>query len=289
MLRTLGTLSVTLLFLVGCGREEASRTLALDLGVASERVRFVTARGALDLQADAREGIGGEVVVKADGLFDLDNLRSLARRATVSSILDDDGWQVVTVLLPDASGASKIGANLSAVVPNGLTVGARTSQDTLTVQGLAIADIHNTNGPIRLTRTSGSAVIENSNNSIRIREHRGEIDVRTTNGGIELTQVRGSIKAQTTNADIVVDADPLAGDSIVLQTSAGDVSLRLPDGLEVSLVAHAPEGRVNVEGLEIQRTLDTSERIEGGAGEAEVTVRIYAYRGNVSVRGVRRD
>ena len=104
----------------------------------------------------------------------------------------------------------------------------------------------------------------------------------TANGGIELRDTDGSARARTERGNIVASfVGPPEGS---LETSRGNVHVRLGDDSGALLEAISRDGEVALAGLELDGIEEPARRI-GRIGAGGPTLRVYTARGNVRVSG----
>lgn len=123
--------------------------------------------------------------------------------------------------------------------------------------------------------------IELANGSISISAADGPIDVEIQNGMIQIGGTSRSVRAHAANGDIEVGVRMVQPDgSINLETSNGNVTLRMPGSSSVRVDARTSVGSVNVDGLDFaNRRLDR--QVAGasftgslGGGNARVDIRV---------------
>jgi len=132
-----------------------------------------------------------------------------------------------------------------------------------------VAELHSSNGGVRLVGTRGRANLETTNGGVSIEKVEGEIRMRSTNGGLTVVDASGSLDGLTTNGGIGVELSEVDGD-ISLRTTNGGVTLRVPQEIRASLDVATSNGGIHtdldVEGGEKTRR-SLSGDVNGGGGK----------------------
>lgn len=113
----------------------------------------------------------------------------------------------------------------------GLVQGAQAT----TVSGFLVAD--GTQGLLTARTVSGDVVV---------RGHTGDLRAETVSGAVTATGAFTQVSATTVSGAVALDAARAAG--VTLQTVSGDATVRLPDGLGLTVAARSLSGRVVVDG-----------------------------------------
>lgn len=203
----------------------------------------------------------------------------------------------------DWRGWISLGSNdsnkISIEVPRGYNVDLRTSAGDLSVSQLTgeasvktsdgdihVADIvgpvhlQTSSGDIELANIKGSVVAISSSGDLLMRDLQGQIDVKTSDGDINAHRIDGRIAARTSSGDVNVQ---LLGSNrgVTLDTSSGNIDLRVPKDISALLDASSDSGSVRAE-LAITTTTVSERRLQGtinGGGD-----RIHARTSDGDVR-----
>ena len=118
-------------------------------------------------------------------------------------------------------------------------------------------DLDTSGGEIQAQEIFGEVRVRTSGGSIKLSEIRGEVDARTSGGSIEVDGVAGGVNARTSGGSIAVRfvAD-VAGR---IETSGGNIQIRVPGRTNIDLDAVASGG-----GIEIERELRPQGRRKNG-------------------------
>ena len=129
------------------------------------------------------------------------------------------------------------------------------------------------------------------NGGVRINGLQGEVHAKTTNGGVKGSGLRAHIlDASSVNGGIEIEfASPLAADaSVEIETVNGGVELALPSESKAAITARAVNGGVRVDGLDIAKQEQSSEReskrrLEGTLNGGGAKVNISTTNGGVRI------
>ena len=129
------------------------------------------------------------------------------------------------------------------------------------------------------------------NGGVRINGLQGEVHAKTTNGGVKGSGLRAHIlDASSVNGGIEIEfASPLAaGASVEIETVNGGIELALPSASKAAITARAVNGGVRVDGLDIAKQEQSSEReskrrLEGTLNGGGAKVNISTTNGGVRI------
>ena len=150
------------------------------------------------------------------------------------------------------------------------------------------AEAHN--GPISVTKVSGTVQVTSRNGPISIKQSTGNITANAENGPISLSETSGKIKATAQNGPVTVrlNNSEWRGEGLEASTRNGPITLRVPanyrSGVEVVSDGRSPFscGVCKPE----NRTWDASgaKSVHLGDANAPVLVRLSSVNGPVSIR-----
>jgi Putative adhesin len=137
----------------------------------------------------------------------------------------------------------------------------------------AALTVENTNGLIKLVGTRGRAVVHSVEGGLALDRTAGRV-MASINGGITVTRASGTVNVETINGGIEVELAQLAEESYLsLSTVNGEIELRLPRNIRVSLDATTSNGAVQsdfkVQGKAVSRQSLRGD-INGGGGRLQV-------------------
>jgi DUF4097 and DUF4098 domain-containing protein YvlB len=135
------------------------------------------------------------------------------------------------------------------------------------------ADVTTGSGEVRLRELGVSAAIKNSNGDTWVGVAGGDLRVKAANGDIAVDVAHASVVAKSANGDVRLDE--AVRDSVVLETSLGDLEVGVREGTAAWLDVRATAGRVH-------NALEAAEAPEPSAETVEVRARTGA--GDVVIR-----
>jgi hypothetical protein len=104
------------------------------------------------------------------------------------------------------------------------------------------ADIAAGSGEMRVDELDASAVLKNSNGDTWVGTARGDLRVNAANGKIAIDTAHASVVAKSANG--AVRLGEAVRDSVVLETSIGDLEVGIPEGTAAWLDVSATAGKV---------------------------------------------
>ncbi len=186
-------------------------------------------------------------------------------RVTVVDTLEWDNW---TVRVDVSATNQPLGASLTASAPGRVPLTISTSNGKVTVAGYNEGvRVNTSNGEVNLTGTGGDAAVFTSNAPVRVQVHSGGLTVKTSNGAID--------------ADI---AFLPAVKEVELETSNGDVTLRLPPDVSATITASTDNGTVVVSGLSVEYEEQSQRYIRGRIGSGAAPVKIGTSNGDIVIQ-----
>jgi DUF4097 and DUF4098 domain-containing protein YvlB len=73
-------------------------------------------------------------------------------------------------------------------------------------RGVQLADIHSTNGSLRINEVDGAANLHTTNGSVRVVKARGKLEIQTSNGSVDMQEVEGEAQVTTSNGSVRASA-----------------------------------------------------------------------------------
>jgi len=135
------------------------------------------------------------------------------------------------------------------------------------------AEVTTGSGDVRVRELDASAVIKNSNGDTWVGVAGGDLRIKAANGSIAVDLARATLGAKSANGDVRVGE--AVRDSVVLETSLGDVEVGIREGTAAWLDVRAAAGKV-------LNSLESAEAPESSAEAVQVRARTTA--GNVVIR-----
>lgn len=175
------------------------------------------------------------------------------RRASTRNALEELSVEVspgepfaVVGSLGDASSLASPAIELEVGVPDGMEVGA----------------VETRNGAVTVTGVAGDVSATTRNGAVRVTDVDGFVRGESNNGNVELRETAGLAGANTANGSIDVELRAMR-DDVTCRTRNGNVTIAVADDLSADLDLHTSNGRVHVEDLPYQATVERATRVEG--------------------------
>ncbi len=166
-------------------------------------------------------------------------------------------------------------------------------------------DIRTGGGDVKVNRLEGETNLETSGGDVKVSELKGNLTARTSGGDMELRDLTGDISIKTSGGDIIlenvhgrVEARTSGGDVTAslargnakggeIETSGGDIELRLDPAINLSLDASTSSGEVtsNLPHLSVTGEISSS-RLHGTLGSGGETLRVHTNGGSVRISGL---
>jgi DUF4097 and DUF4098 domain-containing protein YvlB len=145
-----------------------------------------------------------------------------------------------------------------------------------------------------LEAPNGNVSISRAQGDVSARSTKGDITVDGTEGGLSAATLDGTIQVRdpmhmvaltTQTGDITTDVPAVVDDALV-ESSAGDLLLRLSEGLSVTLSAHTNTGEFTVpkqaRRFRVHRRTETQLRADVERGTSRLTAR--TDDGDITIR-----
>lgn len=305
-------LSVTLLFLAclaaaGCqGAFHAARDIAIDVSWADyDSVIVRTANGRIDLAVGPAGPARVTGTRTATGVTPADAEAALEDFDVVAEPAAGAPRTLVVELRPQALPGRSIGASLAIRVPQACKAQVHASNGSIRIDGMrgplearssngAIelrnctgdARLYTSNGRVDAAAVSGALEAVTSNGSCVARDVGGDARIEASNGNVELTAARGSVEIKTSNGSITLDAVPPAAGRVIVRTSNGSIDACLPASLNADLLLHASNGRLDTQFGDVPMKLRRIERshLEAVMNAGGGLVEARTSNGNISLR-----
>jgi hypothetical protein len=135
------------------------------------------------------------------------------------------------------------------------------------------ADISSGSGEVRVRELDSGAIIKNANGSTWVGQAGGDLRVSAANGSIAIDAAQASVVAKSANGDVRLGE--AVRNSVVLETSIGDLEVGIPEGTAAWLDVRSQVGKVH-------NGLDAAPA--PGAAAEKVEVRARTTAGDVVIR-----
>jgi DUF4097 and DUF4098 domain-containing protein YvlB len=211
--------------------------------------------------------------------------------------------------------ASRIGGELRVTAQHsdvsietaGASVSVSNSHGSIFVRGVRGAlTIEATNAPIQARDVSGDVQIADRDETVTLVGVRGSVRVRSPMSQVTVEEVDGAVEIENSHDDVTVAAfgstlsvrsthaevkvsTARLGGNVSLQTTYGDVELRLPRGASLRFEGRARDGelRSNVPGLEILEDRRGTERAwSGSLGSSTHAITVETSYGDILLEPV---
>lgn len=247
---------------------------------------------------------------------DQDQVTVTARIAAWGSTTQEAAQTLEAVLLtlePNGEGAivldatveqdmrSKVRIEYDVRLPASLDVRAHTASGDLWIEGVAgrhevstasgdinIADardaltLSSKSGDVVLGATEGSITVSTLSGDIAVTGFSGELQATTKSGDIHAADASGQFTLKTLSGDVDLDVRELSG-PVVVSAVSGDVSVRLPSDVGISLRAKSVTGDVACR-LPLEHIAKKTEHaVSGTVGAGGVEVEITAVSGDIAL------
>lgn len=109
----------------------------------------------------------------------------------------------------------------------------------------------------------------------------GRVVAATTNGGVRARDIAGPFEGTTTNGGVDVDLLRVAEGGVKLESTNGGIKVRLPADARASISASISNGGIEADGLNLETTESSRNRLEGKMNGGGPSIRIEGTNGGV--------
>lgn len=148
--------------------------------------------------------------------------------------------------------------------------------------------IDNRDETVTLVGVRGSARVKSPLSQVTVEEIEGPLEIENSHDDVRVSAFGSSLTVRSTHAEVSVSTARLAG-NVTLQTTYGDVELRVPPGASLRFEGRAEDGELhsNVAGLEIVEDRRGAERAWRGAlGSSTHAVSVETSYGDIHLEPV---
>ena len=181
--------------------------------------------------------------------------------------------------------------------------GASVSLELYVPEAMAVDQLRTADGAVTARRVPDGATLRTRDGSIRITDARGDVTAETSDGDISVDGTDGTLSAVTEDGSIRVRGParvdeistrdgnvttdvPAVADDAEIESSDGNVLLRIGGTLDAVLTAGTADGEIRVgdvaPGLRIRRRTDS--HLEAIVGDGSAPLRAHTNDGNVMLR-----
>ncbi|MDZ7772375.1 MAG: DUF4097 family beta strand repeat-containing protein [Balneolaceae bacterium] len=244
------------------------------------------------------ENGGGELTLKATG--DIPGAQVLAEQLTVERSEGSEGNAIRVTGAEGSDLRNRINLNATLTVPRSLALQAITRGGHINASNLEGNHSFETSaGHVNLSAVSGSTVVRSSGGHIIGELLSGEADLKTTGGHIRVSDFDGSLVAQTggghidmqslsgqvearTSGGNINASMASAGGPLSFTTSAGNLTLVLPSGVQADIQADGSQVTL-AEGFAFDGT-QTNGSLDGTLNGGGIPITLRCSFGNIVIR-----
>ncbi len=251
------------------------------------------------IEKDLKLEPGGRLVVDAGASDVFVTGRSASGAHVVVTSNQDDLEELFTLNFSEEAGAVRVEMRKRALQPWPKHLQVRMEVEVPTRTNL---DIRTGGGDVKVSHLEGETNLETSGGDVKASELKGNLNARTSGGDMELRDLTGDISVKTSGGDITlenvhgrVEAHTSGGDVTAslargnakggeIETSGGDIELRLDPAINLSLDASTSSGEVTSNLPHLSVTGETSSsRLHGTLGSGGETLRVHTNGGSVRI------
>jgi DUF4097 and DUF4098 domain-containing protein YvlB len=277
MSRKMGRALCCLVFLLAAGSRAYSQSrvekdLKLDPGG-----RLVVEASASDVFVTGRSGSGAHVIVTSN-------------RADLEDLLTfrfDEGPGEVRIEVRKRSALrwpKSLQVRMEVQVPTKTKVEIRTGGGDVKVSHLeGDTDLETSGGDVGVTGLAGNLTARTSGGDIELRDLSGDVNVKTSGGDISLENAHGRVEARTSGGDVTVALARGNAKGGEIETSGGDIKVRVDPAVSLTLDASTLSGEV-ISDLPLKVTGEISQsRLHATLGSGGETLRVHTNGGSVRI------
>ncbi|WP_448059602.1 DUF4097 family beta strand repeat-containing protein [Cellulomonas hominis] len=164
-----------------------------------------------------------------------------------------------------------IAAKVATVSAEGLLSGVTEDASVSTVSGSLVTD--GTRGLLGVNVVSGE---------VAVRDHAGDLRLKSVSGDVTASGRLSRVSASTVSGRVTLDSTA-GSSSFTVQSVSGDVTVRLPEGLGLSVDARSVSGRVVVDGEERGSRSPGQVTVDMRSADATCFVSVKTVSGHLTV------
>jgi DUF4097 and DUF4098 domain-containing protein YvlB len=177
--------------------------------------------------------------------------------------------------------------------PAALDLEARTADGSLKVSGVqGTVELHTSDGAVDIEDVGGAVRLTASDGSIKIHNVTGTLESRSSDGRASVEGKFTALQVHTSdgNLDVTVDDGSQLSTASHIESSDGQVSVRLPRAMAVDLDVHTSDGQINcalpltMEGYNSANS--SGHNLRGHLNGGGVPLTIHTSDGNVKIESL---
>jgi len=251
------------------------------------------------IEKDLKLEPGGRLVVDAGASDVFVTGRSASGAHVVVTSNQDDLEQLFTLNFSEESGGVRLEMHkhslqlwpkhlqvrMEVEVPTRTNLEIRTGGGDVKVNHLeGETNLETSGGDVKASELKGSLNARTSGGDMELRNLTGDITVKTNGGDITLENVHGRVEAHTSGGDVTASLARGNAKGGEIETSGGDIELRLDPAINLSLDASTSSGEVTSNLPHLSVTGETtSSRLHGTLGSGGETLRVHTNGGSVRI------
>lgn len=166
---------------------------------------------------------------------------------------------------------------------------------------VSLAAVEASDGDVSVSRVSGDVTLDGTDGKIVARDVDGSLAIELVDGDVTVRDAGGTVDATVIDGDLhVEDAEDLGSlevtdgtvtadlstihDDASIETTDGDIVVRLAPDLDVQIEASTIDGAVTGESVIDDVDLATESAMEGRLGDGTATLSLHATDGNIRLR-----
>ena len=149
---------------------------------------------------------------------------------------------------------------------------------------LAVRRVDTNTGAIDVTDVRGDLTALTETGDVRVADVAGTVSAATDTGALEVTDPRSIKRLETDSGDVTASLTGIDGDATI-ETATGDVELRLPDRLDLTLAITTETGEITVSDVGDLPEMAGDSLIEAVVGNGTHRLEVQTETGAVTVTG----
>jgi DUF4097 and DUF4098 domain-containing protein YvlB len=171
-------------------------------------------------------------------------------------------------------------------MPTGGDVTAKNVDGPLDIDGVeGNLELATVDGGLKATRCAGRIQAESVDGEVRLYQVKGDVSAHTVDGDLAIDGTLEALAAKSTDGSIEVRAQP--GSQVSrewsIQTTDGDITLGVPEGLAADVEINTSDGRIKVDHPLTVGGSISERRLEGKLYGGGRLLRLRSSDGNVSI------
>jgi len=230
------------------------------------RIVVETFNGRVEARAGAEGTVSVEGTKRGSGATQSEAEADL-KNVEVSMTQEGATIRIVARRIDNTFNTGNSGASFELSVPAGATLDLRSSNGSITAEGV-----------------TGGVTMESSNGELQVRGGQGRQDLRTSNGRIHIEAESAEVDAHTSNGEIVFEGS-LAEGNHTFETSNGGIEITLPAEARFRIDASTSNGKVSTDFPVTMTGTQDDNTLRGTVGEsASVSIRAATSNGRIEIR-----